>query len=414
MADQDRVEPWFPELPAASGPSVRAPRPAGRAVGDTARRSPGRRPGDDLAECPRAGRAAPEPGLAAPAGGTSGGLPDPGSGLGDAAGTFLPAVQAAPRAPAAPPADAPSEWSQRAPADRLDPRLAARQFSALVADADRARDARDAVVRAGREDALARADRCRDTAGEVRDRVGTVWRQVAETLAPFGVTDLSQVRDQLPAADADSVEAFPGVGLADEPPAGARRPALGRDRRRTPADLSRRRRRGDAGGGATAAVSGAGEVDVAAELAEARQLCMRALASSAELRGVLKGPSSLSVGLVTAGACALVAVAVAVGRVFFHSTGLPCVLAALLVGGAVVTVGTEGGGAKAAVRSALLAAGTAGAVVLGTLRVAPVEPVGIIASLLALAAAIRFGLGFGAGTKGQEKPAARGPAGKRR
>ncbi|MBL7552211.1 hypothetical protein I6A60_30755 [Frankia sp. AgB1.9] len=450
MADQDRIAPWFPDIPAAPRPSVRAPRPpagppASRpGVGGEPPRpappvglGPGRISGDDLADRPGSFGYAdpgysdpgysdpgyPDPGdLAGP-----GGRDDPGAGpardlpaqLGEwdepARPDYLPAVPVAP-IPLPGPGGGP-EAGAGGDGGLLDPRLAARRYAELLGDADRARGERDALARAGQEDALVQAERYRDAAADVRDRVSDVWRQVAETLAQFGVTDLHQVRDHAP-----TPEALPGIGFEDEPAPDAprRRPALGRDARRGQASPPPWRRGGGAGaadpvgpGGAGVAVAERdGAVSLPAELERARQLCLRALASSAELRGVRGASSSLSVGLVTAGGCLLVAVVVAVGRVFFAATGLPCVLGALVVGGALVSVGTEGGGAKAAVRSALLAAGTAGAVVLATLRLAPIEPLGIISSLLALAAAIRFGLGFGAPKP--EKPPARGPAGRRR
>ncbi|WP_045878803.1 hypothetical protein [Pseudofrankia sp. DC12] len=423
MADQDRIAPWFPDIPAAPRPSVRAPRPPaglppGRlgAGGEPPRPvSPeslgaGRTGGDDLADLPGSSSGTGPGGPGHRGGGPGPDVPAQTGGWGEKGRpAYLPAV---PSVPTPLRGQGPGTGADAGP---MDPRLAARRFAELLGEADRTRGERDALAQAGREDALVQAERYRDAAGDVRDRVQDVWRQVAETLAQFGVTELHQVRDHAPVPGA-----LPGIGFEDEPaPEATRpRPALGRDSRRGQNSPSPRRRRGDAappvaiGGGGAAVAERDGAVNLPAELERARQLCLRALASSAELRGVRGASSSLSVGLVTAGGCLLVAVVVAVGRVFFAATGLPCVLGALVVGGALVSVGTEGGGAKAAVRSALLAAGTAGAVVLATLRLAPIEPLGIVASLVALAAAIRFGLGFGAPKP--EKPAARGPAGRRR
>jgi hypothetical protein len=101
----------------------------------------------------------------------------------------------------------------------------------------------------------------------------------------------------------------------------------------------------------------------------------------------------------------------ALARVFLHAAGLPCVAGGLVLGAAAVSVGTEGG-PRAAVRGALLAAGTAGAVVLGTFHYVRPEAAGIVVSLAALAGAIRFGLGFGGG-KTAEAPAARDGARRR-
>jgi len=423
--------PWFPDVPGAPGPSVRAPRPSAGRPGDAGSRGrPGPPPngiGPVTGPAGFDGRAAP-PGPArqtAP----GAGLADPGDGQG-APGLggsdrpeFLPALATSPGprpvlppgSAQVPPPGAPPGWAA-GPGETLDPRLAARRFEHLLAAAAAARGERDALAQAGREEALTRAERYREAAGDVRDRVQDAWRQVAEALAPFGVTELRQVRDQAPElAAGPPADALPGIGLPDGTGAAPARPALGRDGRRGQA-AGPRRRRGPADRAvpaSPAAEPDTAEPDVTAELERARMLCLRALASGAELRGALRASSSLSVGLATAGGCALVAVVVTVARVFFGAVGLPCVLGALIVGAAVVSVGTEGGGARAAGRSALLAAGTAGAAVLATLRVAPVEPLGIVASLLALAAAVRFGLGFGAPAK-PEKPAARGAAGKRR
>ncbi|MBX6390528.1 MAG: hypothetical protein IRZ08_16305, partial [Frankia sp.] len=181
--------------------------------------------------------------------------------------------------------------------------------------------------------------------------------------------------------------------------AGARRragtAAAGRAGERRPAQPA---------GALAVAVAEPVELDPAEAVARARRLCMQALANAAELRGVLRASTSLSVGLVTAGACLLAGVVAGVLRVAVGAEGLPCLAAALVIGGGIVSVATEAG-PKAALRSALLAAGTAGAVVLATLRVAPSEPAGIIGSLLALALAVRFGLGVGAPASAQAPPA---------
>jgi len=436
--------PWFPDVPGAPGPSVRAPRPSAvppvGSPGDGGNRArpvppptgigPATGPAGFDRRADRSGPArqtAPGDGLAGPVDGR--GAPGPG---GTDRPEFLPALATGPvprpilppgSRPILPPGSRPILPPGSPPGlaagsgEVLDPRLAARRFEHLLAAAAAARGERDALAQAGREEALTRAERYREAAGDVRDRVQDAWRQVAEALAPFGVTELRQVRDQAPElAAGPPADALPGIGLPDETGAAPARPALGRDGRRGQAS-GPRRRRGSADQAVPTSLAAdqdtAAEPNVTAELERARMLCLRALASGAELRGALRASSSLSVGLATAGGCALVAVVVAVARVFFGAVGLPCVLGGLIVGAAVVSIGTEGGGARAAGRSALLAAGTAGAVVLATLRVAPVEPLGIVVSLLALAAAVRFGLGFGAPAK-PEKPAARGAAGKRR
>jgi len=353
--------------------------------------------------------------------------------------TLLPALPAGPRpVQAAGPArshpgrptgtEGAPRWSAAPGQDLLDPRVAARRFADLLADADRVRSEQEARQRAGHEDAQALAESYRDAADDVRRRVRSAWKQVAESLAPFGVDDLSQVR-----VDAADGEALPGIGSGVEP-AGerggrrsrrARRDLAAADRR-APAPAARPGRRAGGGGGGwleaeptmEPTVTGDGKtddgpLDVAAEVAQARQLCMRALATAAELRGVQRASSSLSVGLVTVGSCVLVGLLAAAARMFLDTDGLPCLAAGLIAGGALVTVATEGAGVKAAVRSALLSAGTAGAVVLATARVAPTAPVAIILSLASLAAAVRFGLGFGA-SKPQSPPAGASPGRRRK
>ncbi|ONH32889.1 hypothetical protein [Pseudofrankia asymbiotica] len=356
---------------------------------------------------------------AVPAG--AGGQPAGGS------GALLPALPALPRpvpaatgpAPSHPgqptgPAGVPGWAGDPAELELLDPRVAARRFADLLADEDRARGEREARLRAGHEEALALAESYRDAAAEIRGQVRRVWGQVSEPLGSFGVDDLEQVRGSVPA-----IEALPGIGLEDE---GTGRRSLpsrrgGGDRRaRPPAARAGRHTTPTEPrpAGAPAAAGGPaedGRLNVAAEIEQARRLWMRALATAAELRGVQRASSSLSIGLVTAGTCVLAGLLSAAARLFLDTDGLPCLAAGLIAGAALVSVATDGG-PKAAVRSALLSAGTAGAVVLATARVAPTAPAAIILSLASLAGAVRFGLGFGASKP--EQPAAGGGAGRRR
>ncbi|MDT3441563.1 MULTISPECIES: hypothetical protein [unclassified Pseudofrankia] len=380
--------------------------------------------GHGLVDVAGAGHPGPGPGGGAEGLGAGAGHAGAGGQPASGSGALLPALPrpvpaAAGPAPSHPgqptgPAGAPGWPGDPAGQELLDPRVAARRFANLLADEDRARGEWEARLRAGHEEALALAESYRDAAAEIRGQVRRVWGQVSESLAPFGVDNLDQVRGSAPAT-----EALPGIGLGDEgtgrrslPP---RRDGSGRRADATPA---RAGRHAAASGlrptGAPAAVSGPAEdgpLDVAAEADQARRLWMRALATAAELRGVQRASSSLSIGLVTAGTCVLAGLLSAAARLFLDTDGLPCLAAGLIAGAALVSVATDGG-AKAAVRSALLSAGTAGAVVLATARVAPTAPAAIILSLASLAAAVRFGLGFGASKP--EQPAAGGGAGRRR
>jgi hypothetical protein len=359
-------------------------------------------------------------------------------GAGAATGTADWSVPGGPVAPGA------GGWADP---DLADPRVAALRYAALLADSDRIRGEREASWQAGHAETLAAAGRYRDTAGDIRDRVREVWRQVAEPLAQFGVNDLEQVRDVLDPTRAPDTRALPAAGSAGSGVAVSadrdHRPAVGLGRPRTggldragaaragrgpagrgPAGRGRAgdgvgdaapRRGGDrptghrAAGRRTARVRGASGTgtalaggnttgvapDPATAAVDARRLCLDAMSSAAELRGVIRASSALSVGLVTAGACLLSGTLVGLLRIFAGTQGLPCLVAALIIGAGIVTVGTDGG-PRAALRAGLIAAGTAGAVVLATVRYVPAEPAGVIGSLGALALAIRFGLGFGA------------------
>lgn len=448
MADHDRIVPWFPDVDLDAAAAARSSRPAARPLGSR------RRPATGQDHAGAAGRTDPT-GLADAAGTRVDGdvyadldYSLAGQGLRDVAapddevppasptgydgppaarpGALLPALPAAalPAAagPATPPRGAPAGevptggWPGEPPAapQLLDPRVAARRFADLLGDEDRARGERAALLLAGQQESRALAESYRDSAAEIRGQVRRVWRQVSEALAPFGVDDLEQVRGHEPA-----VGALPGIGIEDEPK--GRRALAERDRR---AAVPATRPAGstvptgprlvkaapvDAGEPVTAAADD-GPLDVAAEVEQARRLWMRALATAAELRGVQRASSSLSVGLVTAGACVLVAVLAGAARLFLDTQGLPCLVAGLIAGAALVSVATDGG-AKAAVRSALLSAGVAGAVVLATARTAPTDAAAVALSLASLLGAVRFGLGFGASKP--ETPAP-GAAAKRR
>ncbi|OHV36981.1 MULTISPECIES: hypothetical protein [Pseudofrankia] len=443
MADHDRIVPWFPDVDLDdAAPAARAPRSPARPLG--ARRRPAAADLDpaDL-DYSLAGHGLVDAAAAASIGGDEGRGAGAGhavpTGTGDqpagGSGALLPALPAVPRPVAAPAGPAASYQGQptgpAGPAgwpgggggqELLDPRVAARRFADLLADEDRARGEREALLRAGQEEVGALAESYRDAAAGIRVQVRRVWGQVAESLAPFGVDDLDQVRASSPATGAlPAAGALPGIGLGDEGDgrrsSSSRGARHGLDRRARPPAPQPGRRGGSAGSGmaATSVPTGGededGRLDVAAEVEQARRLWMRALATAAELRGVQRASSSLSVGLVTAGTCVLVGLLAAAARLFLDTDGLPCLAAGIIAGAALVSVSTDGG-AKAAVRSALLSAGVAGAVVLATARVAPTAPASIILSLASLAAAVRFGLGFGASKP--EQPAPGGGAGRRR
>jgi len=124
------------------------------------------------------------------------------------------------------------------------------------------------------------------------------------------------------------------------------------------------------------------------------------MSKAAELRAVSRGSSSASAGLLTALACLLSLVIVGVLRAFASAQAVPCLVGATIAAAALVMIGSGGeeGAVRAAFRAGMLGAGTAAVAVLATFRLAPVEPLGVVAALVALAAALRFGLGLGSGS----------------
>jgi hypothetical protein len=92
---------------------------------------------------------------------------------------------------------------------------------------------------------------------------------------------------------------------------------------------------------------------------------------------------------------------------FVDAKAFACLGIGALLGWLVVTA-VAGADRGAAVRAGLVAAGSAGVVVLATMRLAPPDPAGIVASVVAVALAIRFGLGFGAGHGGGSQSKAQG------
>lgn len=350
-----------------------------------------------------------------------------------------PAITAVP-APGRPPATAdPDPDSDPDPGLGLgpdDPLRAAMQYRRLLgaSDAARARADRDAYQR--RQGGRAQARRHREAAADIRARVESVWAQVAEPLAQYGLTDLDQLR---PAAAEPAValtkKAAPRRG-ADAPAqrrAGRPLASSGRDLRGGPAvgDAAGREGRRPAGDGREArgagrsgreGRSGRGELGAVGQPAatapvdprtaprQAYDLCLEAMSKAAELRAVSKAAGSASAGLMTALACLLSLVFVGVLRVFTEAPGLPCIIGAAVLAAALVAVaaGSEDG-VKAVFRAGMLGAGAAAVAVLATFRLAPMAPVDVAAALLALAAAARFGLGLGSGV--EQAPASGSRAG---
>lgn len=313
--------------------------------------------------------------------------------------------------------------------DLDDPAKAAMQYRRLLGASDeaRARAGRDARDR--RQDGRAAARRHRDAAQDIRARVRSVWDQVAEPLAQYGLTELDQLRSAAGDASAEAAAAVPRVGLAKKGTAdrglyrdgGGYVPAEPGDRRgrslaqagreadRTGRGLARQRHRSDGlplGAGRAARDGRAGgphepsaaQVDPRTAPRQAYELCLDAMSKAAELRAVSKGTGPASAGLLTALACLLILGIVGLLRAFVAAPALPCLVGSTVAAAVLVALGAGGeDGAKAVLRAGTLGAGTAAVMVLATFRLAPMEPVGVIASLAALAVAVRFGLGLGGG-----------------
>ncbi|MCK9875987.1 hypothetical protein MXD59_09395 [Frankia sp. Ag45/Mut15] len=319
-----------------------------------------------------------------------------------------------------------------AEAEAEDPWRAATRYRDLLGTSDvtRARAGRDAHHR--RQGSRAQAQRHRAAARDIRARVDGVWGQVAEPLAQYGLTDLDQLRPADPGAaavePAGQVRLTKGGASTPGGGSGGRRragrplaraghgPAVGVQRTRggqvgpTPTDRTDRRRRGSARAGGAAA-GPAGPVDPRTAPRQAYELCLDAMSKAAELRAVSKGAASASAGLMTALASLLSLAVVGLLRVFAHAPGMPCVVgAALVASGLVAAAAGMEVGVKAIARAGMLGAGCAAVAVLATFRLAPTDPVAIAGSLVALAAAARFGLGVGAPTQPQAQAGSRAGA----
>ncbi|CAO5150642.1 conserved membrane hypothetical protein [Frankia sp. AiPs1] len=348
-----------------------------------------------------------------------------------------PSAGSPPELPSDPAAPGPSPVSGQVPGldvrpqtpaepDAEDPLRAALRYRDLLGASDvaRARAGRDAHHR--RQGSRAQARRSRAAAADIRSRVEGVWAQVAEPLAQYGLTDLDQLRPTESAAGPGSSGSSGRVALtkggASGPAGGAARGGAGRPgrsgaavgRRRAGRPLARagraqpeagggpdgprgdrtRRRRGVAGG----MVAGQdGPVDPRTAPREAYELCLDAMSKAAELRAVTKGAASASAGLMTALASLLSLCVIGLLRVFAHAPGLPCLVGAALVAtGLVAAAAGVEVGAKVLARAGVLGAGCAAVAILATFQLAPTGAVAVAGSLVALAAAARFGLGLGA------------------
>ncbi|WP_239377715.1 hypothetical protein [Frankia sp. Cj5] len=304
-----------------------------------------------------------------------------------------------PGASLAVPAEGPGHGSGNArDPDLDDPRTAAAHYRALLGELDQARTKVADQVLAGQERRAALARAHRDSAQAIRAKVEDAWRTMAEPLAQHGISDLDQLRPS-PVPDADE-RAASGVALPEHTGRSSmraqhRRAGAGGRGRPSSAALERITRSGRpaAGAGDTAAFDPAGAP------ARAHELCLTAMGHAAELRAVTRAGSTASAAIVIGLACLLIAAGVTALRLFLDVAALATLLATLavaaLVAGVCVAALTDTGRVETA-RAALLGAGTAGAAVLATVRVAPLDPPGVIISLVVLALAVRFGLGVGA------------------
>ncbi len=278
--------------------------------------------------------------------------------------------------------------------DLDDPRIAIAQYRALLAELDQARTKVADRVLAGRERRAALARTHRESADAIRSRVDEVWRTVAEPLAHHGISDLDQLRPApVTEFDHDDVAAVALRKPTDRSAVRAthRRGAGSGRGRSTGTALERTARSGRPAVGADDPV----EFDPAAAPARAHELCLTAMGHAAELRAITRAGPTTSAAMIIGLACLLVAGTVTALRVFLGVEALASLAGGALVAGVCVVVLTDASRIEVA-RAALLGAGTAGAAVLATARVAPLNPPGLIASLVAVVLAVRFGLGIGA------------------
>jgi hypothetical protein len=253
--------------------------------------------------------------------------------------------------------------------DLADPRIAAARYRALLGELEATRVTLDERVQAGRAEVVAQAQRYRDAATTIRNKVDETWDHIAPSMSQHGLYDLEDLQSSVPA------EALASLEDDGRPVARAKRRAARRDDKRLPAR--------------------AGSLDPAKAPQDAYRLCHEAMMSAAELRGFSHGGRPVPPGAVTAVACILAGVFAVLARMLGDVTAFACLGAGAALGWLAVTSLTEAG-RVAAVRAGLVAAGSAGVVVLATARFTPSDPVGLVASVVAVAVAIRFGLGVGA------------------
>ncbi|AEH09594.1 MULTISPECIES: hypothetical protein [Protofrankia] len=328
--------------------------------------------------------------------------------------------------------------------DLDDPLIAAVRYRALLAELNQARNKVEDRMSAGRQRRAALAQAHRESAEAIRAKVDEVWRTVAEPLAHHGISSLDQLRpppveraDDVPAvaaADHDFSDRYlsdhdvPGHDVAGHDVAGRTSdrdipvvtgPGRGHGPGGRPIARAQHRRgepgRARPAGGAApqrrartrqvvrAASAGAAVPFEPSEApGRAHELCLIAMGHAAELRAVTRSGSSASAAIVIGLGCLLVAGGVTVLRVLFGVAALPSLTGAAVLTAVGVAVATDVARVEVA-RAALLGAGTAGAAVLATIRVASLDPTDVIASLVALVLALRFGLGVGAPRHPQRK-----------
>ncbi|WP_131786146.1 hypothetical protein [Protofrankia symbiont of Coriaria ruscifolia] len=303
--------------------------------------------------------------------------------------------------------------------DLDDPLIAAVRYRTLLAELNQARSKVADRVLAGQERRAALARAHRESAEAIRSKVEEVWRTVAEPLAHHGISNLDQLRpppsDQadhnVPAVTRPDHAVFDhDIPVVARPERGGRPIARAQHHRGEPgrtrttgAAPQRRTRTRQAPAGAVASGAGAAVPFEPSEApGRAHELCLTAMGHAAELRAVTRAGSSASTAIVIGLGCLLAAGGVTVLRVLLGVEALPSLTGAAVVAAVCVTALTDAGRAEVA-RAALLGAGTAGAAVLATVRVASLDPTDVIASLAALVLAVRFGLGVGAPRRPQRK-----------
>ncbi len=293
------------------------------------------------------------------------------------------------------------------------------RYRALLDELTQARNKVEDRMSAGRQRRAEVARAHRESAEAIRAEVDEVWRVVAEPLAHHGISSLDQLRPP-PVERAGDVPAVaipdhdtpgydvPGHASGRDVPVvagpGGRPVARAQHRRGEPGQArpaaATPQRRVRARQAAAAGTAAAFEPSKAPR--RAHELCMTAMGHAAELRAVTRSGSSASAAVVIGLGCLLVAAGVTVLRALAGVEALPALTGAAVVTAFCVAVATDAARVEVA-RAALLGAGTAGAAVLATARMVSLDPTDVIASLVALVLALRFGLGVGAPRHPQRK-----------